>query len=308
MLNWKKIQDLNLKEVANKTQIELDFLEALVEKNFAVLHRFNVRGFVKILSREYELDFSDFNEEYERYVSENNLNLQTKNKMVTPKLDVYTQKSSGIMPIITVVVIVIVGLMVYYFDTIESFFDKTGDNNSSSAVVEIIGEAKNNLKKLDNTVVILDNNKNSNEENDAIEGKKRLDEINFELNTSKIDDNLTHDDENLEKESLQKNIQENHDSEVFKEAQFKIKDKIWIGLIDLQTFKKMSFLKQSDFNISLDTNQLILTGAAALVLLDQEGKELKFPAGNSKRFLIQDGKIKSISLTEFLNLNKGKGW
>ncbi|HHY2378433.1 TPA: hypothetical protein ACV3CC_002166, partial [Campylobacter jejuni] len=42
MLNWKKIQELNLKEVAAKTQIELDFLEALVEKNFAVLSRFNV--------------------------------------------------------------------------------------------------------------------------------------------------------------------------------------------------------------------------------------------------------------------------
>ncbi|HEF5634944.1 TPA: hypothetical protein R8K38_001819, partial [Campylobacter jejuni] len=51
MLNWKKIQELNLKEVAAKTQIELDFLEALVEKNFAVLSRFNVKGFVKILSR-----------------------------------------------------------------------------------------------------------------------------------------------------------------------------------------------------------------------------------------------------------------
>lgn len=59
MLNWKKIEDLNLKEVAARTKIELDFLEALVKKDFATLNRFNVRGFVKILSREYELDFTD---------------------------------------------------------------------------------------------------------------------------------------------------------------------------------------------------------------------------------------------------------
>ncbi len=30
MLYWKQIQALNLKEVAAKTQIELDFLDALV--------------------------------------------------------------------------------------------------------------------------------------------------------------------------------------------------------------------------------------------------------------------------------------
>ena len=32
MLNWKKIEDLNLKEVAARTKIELEFLEALVKK------------------------------------------------------------------------------------------------------------------------------------------------------------------------------------------------------------------------------------------------------------------------------------
>ncbi|HED6022524.1 TPA: hypothetical protein R5V79_001050, partial [Campylobacter coli] len=94
MLNWKKIEDLNLKEVAARTKIELEFLEALVKKDFATLNRFNVRGFVKILSREYELDFTDFNEEFETYLNENNLNdTTTKPKMITPKLDAYSQKS-----------------------------------------------------------------------------------------------------------------------------------------------------------------------------------------------------------------------
>lgn len=32
MLNWKKIEDLNLKEVAARTKIELEFLEALVKR------------------------------------------------------------------------------------------------------------------------------------------------------------------------------------------------------------------------------------------------------------------------------------
>lgn len=79
-------------------------------KIFAVLSRFNVKGFVKILSREYELDFSDFNEEYEAYLNENNPTPQTKSKMITPKLDAYSQKSFNTWPfLIVLIVLVIIG-------------------------------------------------------------------------------------------------------------------------------------------------------------------------------------------------------
>ncbi|MEE6534243.1 hypothetical protein VWM70_09070, partial [Campylobacter coli] len=116
MLNWKKIEDLNLKEVAARTKIELEFLEALVKKDFATLNRFNVRGFVKILSREYELDFTDFNEEFETYLNENNLNdTTTKPKMITPKLDAYSQKSTSFVSfIIIVIIIALIGFGIYY--------------------------------------------------------------------------------------------------------------------------------------------------------------------------------------------------
>lgn len=79
-------------------------------------------------------------------------------------------------------------------------------------------------------------------------------------------------------------------------------------MIDLKSLKKTSFVKEKDFNISLDKDQLILTGAAALTMFDQENKEQKFPAGISKRFLIKDRKITSISAAEFVKLNKGKEW
>ena len=51
----KQLQDLDLKEVSAKTQIEVEFLNALIQKDFKKLSRLNVKGFLKILSREYEL-------------------------------------------------------------------------------------------------------------------------------------------------------------------------------------------------------------------------------------------------------------
>ncbi|EHF8864811.1 hypothetical protein OHY40_001128 [Campylobacter jejuni] len=292
MLNWKKIQELNLKEVAAKTQIELDFLEALVEKNFAVLSRFNVKGFVKILSREYELDFSDFNEEYEAYLNENNPTPQTKSKMITPKLDAYSQKSFNTWPfLIVLIVLVIIGSGIYYFDTLKTFF-KDEQNNTSATVIDIIGQAQ----ETNQTESVLPSQNISLQENDK--------NISIENNISENNTTLLDEEKNTQ-------IQEDTNTpktDSLKEAHFKTSTKIWIGLIDLKSLKKTSFVKEKDFNISLDKDQLILTGAAALTMFDQENKEQKFPVGISKRFLIKDGKITSISAAEFVKLNKGKEW
>ncbi|EQB6241570.1 hypothetical protein ACYQXO_001390 [Campylobacter jejuni] len=312
MLNWKKIQELNLKEVAAKTQIELDFLEALVEKNFAVLSRFNVKGFVKILSREYELDFSDFNEEYEAYLNENNPTPQTKSKMITPKLDAYSQKSSNAWPfLIVLIVLVIIGSGIYYFDTLRTFF-KDEQNNTSATVIDIIGQAQENLKSLGgNNVVIIDNNKA--QETNQTESVLPSQNISLQENDKNIsiENNISENNTTLLDEEKNTQIQEDTNTpktDSLKEAHFKTSTKIWIGLIDLKSLKKTSFVKEKDFNISLDKDQLILTGAAALTMFDQENKEQKFPVGISKRFLIKDGKITSISAAEFVKLNKGKEW
>ncbi|MFY4755589.1 hypothetical protein ACOTV8_05895 [Campylobacter jejuni] len=312
MLNWKKIQELNLKEVAAKTQIELDFLEALVEKNFAVLSRFNVKGFVKILSREYELDFSDFNEEYEAYLNENNPTPQTKSKMITPKLDAYSQKSSNAWPfLIVLIVLVIIGSGIYYFDTLKTFF-KDEQNNTSATVIDIIGQAQENLKSLgENSVVVIDNNKV--QETNQTENVLPSQNISLQENDKNIsiENNISENNTTLLDEEKNTQIQEDTNTpktDSLKEAHFKTSTKIWIGLIDLKSLKKTSFVKEKDFNISLDKDRLILTGAAALTMFDQENKEQKFPAGISKRFLIKDGKITSISAAEFVKLNKGKEW
>ncbi|EDP5175870.1 TPA: hypothetical protein R0995_000731 [Campylobacter jejuni] len=312
MLNWKKIQELNLKEVAAKTQIELDFLEALVEKNFAVLSRFNVKGFVKILSREYELDFSDFNEEYEAYLNENNPTPQTKSKMITPKLDAYSQKSSNAWPfLIVLIVLVIIGSGIYYFDTLKTFF-KDEQNNTSATVIDIIGQAQENLKSLSgNNVVVIDNNKA--QETNQTESVLPSQNTSLQENDKNIsiENNISENNTTLLDEEKNTQIQEDTNTlktDSLKEAHFKTSTKIWIGLIDLKSFKKTSFVKEKDFNISLDKDQLILTGAAALTMFDQENKEQKFPVGISKRFLIKDGKITSISAAEFVKLNKGKEW
>lgn len=337
MVNWKKLQDLNLEEVSIKTQIEIQFLEALVEKNFEILKRFNVVGFIKILSREYELDFTDFMEEYENYLNENNLNVsvKSKNNTITPKLDsYYPQKKFSFLPVIIIVVIVvIVAAGVYYYDNIKEFLESEENNINTSSVVNIVSEAESNLKNLGN--IVNDNTNSSSEENsdtknsdeqdtnEQIEEKtqvivdENVSEKNSDLNLTnevktevKVDENVQVQNNTENTELTDTKITEellvSNDNQ--KQAEFKTNIKIWVGIIDLDTYRKTTSVKEGDFNVSLDKDKLILTGAAPLTLINEEGQEEKFPAGASKRFLIKDGTIKSITLAEFMKLNKGKEW
>ncbi|MCR2100389.1 hypothetical protein [Campylobacter upsaliensis] len=313
MQNYKKLQDLNLREVSTNTQIEMDFLQALIEKDFKTLIRFNVKGFIKILEREYELDFTEFNEELEQYLSENQPDSLHITKTVTPPLASYSHKGS-ILPIVVIVLFAfIAGLGIYYFDTLKELL-KSEESFASAMSLDVAKEAELNLKNLENSVVIVgEENLSENEintsaktqENLSKEPEKELKDTNESLKTVPLIN------ENNASEVNQTKLEETdlNPQKILKEvAEFKVNSKVWVGVINLKTGKKMTWIKESDFEISLNEDQLILTGATAFVVSDEEGNEKSYPAGISKRFLIKDGKIASISAAEFKQLNKGKDW
>ncbi|EAJ0466865.1 hypothetical protein CES72_02535 [Campylobacter upsaliensis] len=313
MQNYKKLQDLNLREVSTNTQIEMDFLQALIEKDFKTLIRFNVKGFIKILEREYELDFTEFNEELEQYLSENQPDSLHITKTVTPPLASYSHKGS-ILPIVVIVLFAfVVGLGIYYFDTLKELL-KSEESFASAMSLDAAKEAELNLKNLENSVVIVgEENLSENEintsaktqENLSKEPEKELKDTNESLKTPPLIN------ENNASEVNQTKLEETdlNPQKVLKEvAEFKVNSKVWVGVISLKTGKKMTWVKESDFEIPLNEDQLILTGATAFVVSDEEGNEKSYPAGISKRFLIKDGKIASISAVEFKQLNKGKDW
>ncbi|CAG9469901.1 hypothetical protein CU197059_000380 [Campylobacter upsaliensis] len=313
MQNYKKLQDLNLREVSTNTQIEMDFLQALIEKDFKTLIRFNVKGFIKILEREYELDFTEFNEELEQYLSENQPDSLHITKTVTPPLASYSHKGS-ILPIVVIVLFAfIAGLGIYYFDTLKELL-KSEESFASAMSLDAAKEAEFNLKNLENSVVIVgEENLSENEintsaktqENLSKEPEEELKDTNESLKTASLIN------ENNASEVNQTKVEETdlNSQKILKEvAEFKVNSKVWVGVINLKTGKKMTWVKESDFEIPLNEDQLILTGATAFVVSDEEGNEKSYPAGISKRFLIKDGKIASISAVEFKQLNKGKDW
>ncbi|MBF0985380.1 MAG: hypothetical protein HXK63_09615, partial [Campylobacter sp.] len=60
-----KLKSMDLIEIARTTRIDAQNLEYIINKDFEKLANFNVKGYIKILEREFGLDLSDWLSEFE---------------------------------------------------------------------------------------------------------------------------------------------------------------------------------------------------------------------------------------------------
>ena len=61
------LEKIGLQEVCKKTHIEVKQLEYMINNQYDKLNKINTLGFVKILSREYKLDLTDWLEGFHDY-------------------------------------------------------------------------------------------------------------------------------------------------------------------------------------------------------------------------------------------------
>ncbi|MCR8676636.1 MULTISPECIES: hypothetical protein [unclassified Campylobacter] len=291
MDSWKKLEDLNLLEVQKRTQIEIACLEYIIKKDFKSLSRFNVNGFIKILQREYELDFSNFLEEYHMYLEENGI--ERKNHVhISPRMNSYTKESSSVWYI---VIIVVVLLMVALAWGVSRFFQSsTLDENTTNVLnqEQVVLEEKVDENETPVLNFFIDNVMENNETNTTI--LEPIDESN-----------------NTIEETLEDNASSNMPEEniiLLNESIIKPSAELWLGMVDLKTFRKSSLTIKNDYVLSLDKDMLITTGHAAFSLNDENNNTLEFKNGVSKFLMIKDGKIKQITKAEFIKENRGKLW
>ena len=316
----KKLEDLDLKEVADKTRIEPEFFQALLNKDFEELGKFNVKGFFKILNREYGLDLSDILAEYEAFTNKDSdkPNAVEKEAKVVTNVEQYSDKSSSLWlwVLIAVVLAAIIALIVK-FDLLKGFVDEEKSSSESVSVAQSIDEAQNNLQENggENNASIefvepSESETNANEqENTNAQNASTSQSTPDSQATSSAQQTNQQSAASTQPQSAPQTLNEAiNSSGVKKEAVFSTDGKVWVGFIDLTTRTNSSIVTDNNFSVDLNKDQLLLIGGTALTLVDETGEIQTFPAGNSKRFLVKDGKIKSITLSEFMSYNRGKEW
>ena len=292
MEGFEKLKEIGLEEICNKTHIDCDAVEFILNKDFEKLAKFNVCGFIKILERDFDIDLSDFKDEFEQFKIEHK-EISDKIK-VWPQLDTYVsnKNSKHFGTFFTILIFILLILFYFYnFKIYEkiSLNDIFEDKNrsiiySDAKIVETVNQ------KVEIPAVVFAN-KDENVDFNETKILDNLDENLTKIENQNLDQNLTTKDEILQNPKLI--IQPN--------------DEIWIGIIDLKTRAKTSLQTDKNYELNLTKDSLIVTGHGNFDL-NESGKITNFNTKNSKRFLIQNGEIKEIKFDEFLKLNGGKNW
>lgn len=309
----KRLEDLDLKEVSEKTRIEPEFFQALMTKDFEELSKFNVKGFFKILNREYGLDLSNELAEYEAFLNkdEEKPAASEKESKVVTNVEQYSKETSSLwLWVAIVVVLAAIIAIIVKFDLLTGFVSENKGESESISVAQSIDDAQSNLQEN-----VAENNESiefvePSEPNEANASVQNIEPTNTTPQTNAQEAQSGQNAQSTPAQSAPQTLNEAINSSEFakKEAVFSTDGKVWVGFIDLATRTNSSIVTDSNFSVDLSKDQLLLIGGTALTLVDETGEVQSFPSGNSKRFLVKDGKIKSINLSEFMSYNRGKEW
>jgi CDP-diacylglycerol--glycerol-3-phosphate 3-phosphatidyltransferase len=335
------LKELGLSEVARRTHIEAEYLGYIADKNFEKLARFNVKGFVKILERELDIDFTSWMNEYEAFMAEHEGELKHKTITISPKIPAYTasEKSSYGGMLGGIVTICAIGALVYFFEPQKYIGDLSSlfeDKNKSVTYSDtnVVQQATKNLDSIKDANITISvssvpkqedeiNKIEENASNFAVtQVEQPLPEFNVTVSTSTqskpAEQNVS---QNLQSEQVSNLTDENASTAVqvtpksgdvyqlngLSEIKVVPRRKVWLGVINLDDNKKKSQNASNAVSIEIGKKQLIVTGHGE-INLEIGDQNIKFSGDNPKRFLVEKDKVTPLTYDEFVALNKGKSW
>ena len=290
-----KLLDFDIKEVERQTKIPLEYLEAIYAKNYDILKDTNLKAYLRILSREFNIDLDGYLEDFENYCSENSSD--DSKIQVNPRLTGYVAKESKSSFGWLVLVLILLGVGVWGFK-----FIKDLDFNWSDLQPDFGSKSEVNVSE-ENIAIIKPNA-------DVIENIV-VDEV-LDQNTSKeeilvVDENAT-----TEQNLAEEQIKEQKEEVQVKEATANVikiipATKVWIGIKNLNDMSKRSLSTSEAYELNATGNRLILTGNGMLDLVNGDNNK-SYRTRDALRFHIHDGIIEEIDYAKYVELNKGKTW
>ena len=311
MNELENLKEIGIKEISRKTHIEPTFLQYIFDKNFEKLSRLNMRGYAKILQREYGVDLSELLAEYDSFMQENTPDDSHKTK-VSPKIASYTpdditnqRQGGGSGFFFWIIILAIIGGGAYYFDAykyVQNFIASLNEDNTSVSYSQssIVNEVKKNI--IDTNVTISQNTPKI----DANASSVKI--------SAPAEQNVTVSPASVDQNALKPNMAaqpapkvEQNVTKPLNEAIITPKQRVWIGIINLENGQKTSSDTSKSVNINLDQRQLVVCGNGNIELKIGD-KVTKYNPSRPARFLVENGDMKFLTYDEFVEMNKGKSW
>jgi len=332
MSDIRVLEEIGLQEVSKQTHIEVKTLQYMLDKEFDKLGRISTIGFIKIISREYHLDLSEWQEEFEAYWEEKSTQTPSNteaafavNTSSAPKRSIFKTK------LFLFILIFLIAFGVHYFGIWEKYQPVVVDTisqwtqgeesqsvqpqeSASYATPSVVNEAQKILEEesvLEANESILHSRIDFVEEGNGIKSDLVDEPTEQEPQIQEAQEALTQ-EANPEPKAQEESTLDNVASSQAKtptnpEATILPNVKIWVGVIYLDNKKRDSHLTNQPIKLNLQREQIITTGHGNFTL-DFNGEKRPFKEERPKRFHWDGKELKSIDYDEFVILNGGTSW
>ena len=292
-----KLKEIGAYEISRKTRIPIEYVEYFLDGNFAELSKLNAKAYIKIISREFDVDLSEYLASFESFCADN---ANSVNKIqVNPRLQGYAAKDNHNYFFWIMFLLILCGAGIWGFKMIKDFdfsqlkpdFSKyyeqnTSENSDTNAVVKIQELPIETPTVEENLTEAINITENSN---------------------IKTEDNITENSSQILAIEEPANSDQTLQNEANAVARIFPRKNIWVGIKNLNDMSKRSFNSKEPFEVELSGDRLVLTGHGILDVLTGENNE-SYTTRDALRFHAYDGKFEKIDYDEYVRLNKGKTW
>ncbi|MBZ7984868.1 hypothetical protein AVANS14531_00760 [Campylobacter sp. Cr9] len=319
MNNLDYLKSFSVKEIASKTHLDEARIKAIINKDYESLSNVNVAMNIKILEREYNIDFSEWLQEYNEYKSNNLTN--TKNSLkVKPKVMGYNsgnESSSNLAYFIylSIATIVVIAGAFYYFNYYNEDTEEVKETPQQLVKEEVKEEIiipLEEIKKEPIKEIIKEPIKEIKQAQEVKEEiKQEVKEV--EENKQEIIKPIKEEvQENIEIKELKdtpkpkEEIKEEVKVEVKKENKLLLtpSTKAWVSVKNLKTKETKNYMVTK--NVSFNQDSLIFVGNN-LFSLSLNETNVELPKNSDPRYILfKDGKVKFITQKEYSKLDKAK--
>ena len=268
MTGLEKLQSIGAHKIFETTHIAKKYVEDILNQRFSSMNKVQFAGFLSILEREYNIDLHELHEAYLK--SSSTENVQGKEPFVVSEQD-DEEGVSTTKYAYAVVGLLVLGALFMLFKPASSVKDETASTPKSIKISPI----KNELN------------------NSTIEEAK--------LNLTNLDESTPQ--VHNKKEVVESMVEPVHTSK------FKIspRSKLWIGIVDLETFKRTQKMSADSFELDPDKEWLLVMGHG-YVNFEVNGEEQKYKDENKVWFGYENGSLRKLNRAEFKEKNRGKAW
>lgn len=341
------LKKLDIKEVSLKTRITQDKLKSIIECEFDNFDKIKAKGFSQIIQREFKIDMQEWLKAYEEHhrkqeaieainnIGNKEIEDDVYDNITSEKIYIAVEgkKDRSYLKLFAFLAILVLAFVVYFiynnvFSTKDLSTTNTSNTNNMQDFKENNAVTEENTQDLQSLEISQESIQNNatipNQTDDILESdalkqeqniNQNLNEVEFNIVESNADQSSASKPNTTESSTTQSNSIESKESNSqelvlnISEITFIPKEPLWIGVIDLQTYKKKQLSTSSRYNIKLDNNKLIRTGHSHFSLTSPNGFSKNYIGGDNKYFLYtnEDG-FKEIDKAKFLSLNKGEEW